>query len=114
MAFQAPTANNNYTWYRLYSDGWVEQGGYGYYAGTYNYTVPLPVEMSDNHYTAIATTFMSDGTYWATVQNQNQTTTGFHIRTVNYVGTMTNQPAYWMVSGYAKSVPTTRIRCIKY
>lgn len=24
--FQAPTAENNYTWYRKYADGWVEQG----------------------------------------------------------------------------------------
>lgn len=25
--YQAPTADNNYTWYRKYADGWVEQGG---------------------------------------------------------------------------------------
>ena len=25
--FQEPTAANNYTWYRKYADGWVEQGG---------------------------------------------------------------------------------------
>ena len=24
---QKPTAENNYAWYRLYSDGWIEQGG---------------------------------------------------------------------------------------
>lgn len=27
VEFQAPTAANNYTWYRKYADGWVEQGG---------------------------------------------------------------------------------------
>lgn len=26
VAFQAPTASNNYTWYRKYASGWVEQG----------------------------------------------------------------------------------------
>lgn len=25
---QLPTASNNYTWYRKYKSGWVEQGGY--------------------------------------------------------------------------------------
>ena len=24
---QDPSSSNNYTWYRKYSDGWVEQGG---------------------------------------------------------------------------------------
>lgn len=27
IEFQAPTSANNYTWYRKYADGWVEQGG---------------------------------------------------------------------------------------
>lgn len=27
IAFQVPTAANDYTWYRKYADGWVEQGG---------------------------------------------------------------------------------------
>lgn len=26
VGFQAPTAANNYTWYRKYASGWVEQG----------------------------------------------------------------------------------------
>jgi len=26
---QTPTSDNNYTWYRLYKSGWVEQGGFG-------------------------------------------------------------------------------------
>lgn len=26
IAYQAPTSGNNYTWYRKYADGWVEQG----------------------------------------------------------------------------------------
>ena len=27
VAWQSPTADNNYTWYRLYKSGWVEMGG---------------------------------------------------------------------------------------
>lgn len=27
IEYQMPTAENNYTWYRKYKSGWVEQGG---------------------------------------------------------------------------------------
>ena len=27
VAWQMPTSNNNYTWYRKYKSGWLEQGG---------------------------------------------------------------------------------------
>ena len=27
VAYQAPSAANNYTWYRKYKSGWIEQGG---------------------------------------------------------------------------------------
>lgn len=27
IEYQIPTAENNYTWYRLYKSGWIEQGG---------------------------------------------------------------------------------------
>lgn len=50
IEFQAPTAENNYTWYRKYADGWVEQGGETA-ATTGTETVILPVEMQDTHYT---------------------------------------------------------------
>lgn len=52
--FQEPTAGNNYTWYRKYADGWVEQGGVFFVssgAGGTNTTVNLPVAMSNEHYT---------------------------------------------------------------
>lgn len=52
---QLPTAANNYTWYRKYKSGWVEQGGcYSKNIGTGDtaWSVSLPVPMSDNNYTA--------------------------------------------------------------
>jgi hypothetical protein len=55
IEFQAPTAENNYTWYRKYADGWVEQGGcYSQNIGTGDtaWSASLPVSMSDNNYTA--------------------------------------------------------------
>jgi len=49
--FQAPTAANNYTWYRKYADGWVEQGGFQSSGGSGNHTITLPVEMDSTNYT---------------------------------------------------------------
>ena len=49
IAFQAPTAQNNYTWYRLYADGWVEQGGYTSMTDAVA-TIALPITMSDTNY----------------------------------------------------------------
>ena len=46
IAFQAPTAENNYTWYRKYKSGWVEQGGCLLNAATGAHTITIPVEMA--------------------------------------------------------------------
>lgn len=56
IEFQAPTSANNYTWYRKYADGWVEQGGRltATQSSGFN-TITLPVEMQDGNYTASAT-----------------------------------------------------------
>lgn len=54
IAFQAPTSGNNYTWYRKYADGWVEQGGRidnGSLVNTVDLSVVFPVEMADTNYT---------------------------------------------------------------
>lgn len=52
IAFQAPTAQNNYTWYRLYADGWVEQGGtVGKQAASGTISINIPVEMANTYYT---------------------------------------------------------------
>ncbi len=50
---QKPTAENNYTWYRLYRSGWVEQGGYR--TSVSNTVITLPIPMSDTNYTLIKT-----------------------------------------------------------
>ena len=51
IAFQAPTAGNNYTWYRKYVDGWVEQGGILSVASNSQASATLPVVMADANYT---------------------------------------------------------------
>lgn len=58
VEWQLPTAQNNYTWYRKYNSGWVEQGGVTPTAidgiGA-RQTVTMPVEMSDANYTVYVT-----------------------------------------------------------
>ena len=49
---QLPNAGNNYSWYRLYKSGWVEQGGINFGASSaVSYTIALPKAMSDSNYT---------------------------------------------------------------
>lgn len=55
VSFQRPTLANNYTWYRKYKSGWVEQGGSSF-NGT---TKTLPVVMADTNYT-VTTSFVAN------------------------------------------------------
>jgi hypothetical protein len=49
VGFQVPTEENNYTWYRKYASGWVEQGGYTSMADAVA-TIALPIIMSNTNY----------------------------------------------------------------
>lgn len=52
IASQAPTAENNYTWYRKYKSGWVEMGGIVSPTNVITeITLVLPVAFSNEHYT---------------------------------------------------------------
>lgn len=101
IAFQAPTAGNNYTWYRKYADGWVEQGGqHTLTANVYN-TVNLVVTMSDTNYFVSATykdVAASDSSVRG-INTANYTTTSFQTKVgvngANYV-------VVWEVKGMAQ------------
>lgn len=54
IAMQSPTADNNYTWYRKYKSGWVEQGGQLNTLSTTAQTITLPIVMADTSYYANA------------------------------------------------------------
>ncbi|MBQ4070588.1 MAG: hypothetical protein IJD52_04440 [Alphaproteobacteria bacterium] len=54
IEWQTPTADNNYTWYRKYKSGWVEQGGVLGGLNNSRITIPLPVEMANNKYVTLA------------------------------------------------------------
>lgn len=59
---QAPTADNNYTWYRKYKSGHVDMGGH--YTGNTT-TVTLPLELANTNYEVIFSK-NSSPSYWAT------------------------------------------------
>lgn len=100
IEFQAPTAQNNYTWYRKYADGWVEQGGAFATVDTSYHTesITLPVAMSDANYSCFISCASTGSAYVPLIQNK--TTTGFDAYNV------VNATAYaagWQVSGMSAS-----------
>lgn len=97
IAFQAPTAENNYTWYRKYADGWVEQGGSGV-AG--NVIITLPIPMADDHYTATmpgTTTYSSTAGIGADAIVITKTTTTIKYGAMSAFGFTFD----WQISGMA-------------
>lgn len=86
IAFQEPTSSNNYTWYRKYADGWVEQGGRNINwpnpqsGGTANITFPIPMRIDGStvEYTLVGAIHPGNAT--ATYEHfnfTNRTSTGF-------------------------------------
>ena len=100
IAFQAPTADNGYTWYRKYADGWVEQGGaFATVNGDYhNETVTLLIEMNSVGYSINVSSAANGNAYVPAISTKS--TTGFTIvRLVNIAA----YSATWQVSGMAAS-----------
>ena len=94
---QNPTAENNYTWYRKYEDGWVEQGQFinGGSWSSYITTITLPILMSDANYTAVVTPLgSSEDTYITYVSSRTQST--LYIRRRGG-----GDGCYWYVAGIA-------------
>lgn len=101
IAWQAPTAENDYTWYRKYASGWVEQGGFAE-SSSGDYDVVLPVEMSDTMYCITAmNSAQSDKDAFGWIFNKNKNTTGFTIGARHSGGTSNYLYANWQVCGMA-------------
>lgn len=104
--FQAPTSANNYTWYRKYKSGWVEQGGHTT-QGTNPRVVNLPVTMADTHYTI---TYGGDNSamptplvYSRVTQTYSRATTYFEATGVINNTDGTDYEFDWIVSGMSAS-----------
>lgn len=101
---QLPTVDNNYTWYRKYKSGWVEQGGSADTTQSVanTITIILPVEMSDTRYTVVGMEYSSgNGTGGYTNPGFcNKTTTSFDFRGVA-ASSITANNYDWEVKGMA-------------
>lgn len=100
---QVPTAENNYTWYRKYKSGWVEQGGLCSGTAEDN-PVTMPIEMSDTEYQILAISEPTDsvnGWGWIVVSRNTKTTTGFSLGGRQGSGSALPIRTHWQVSGIA-------------
>ena len=96
IAFQAPTADNNYTWYRKYADGWVEQGGF---SSGESRTATLPVAMADTNYSVIC---VQRGTTAPTAAEGSPRAGAISTTQIYVNGGATSNNVCWEVKGMAQ------------
>lgn len=100
---QLPTAQNNYTWYRKYKSGWVEQGGLNHTislnSSGYDNMIDLPITMTDTNYSALAILTGSYGSRSIGHNTGNSTTTQVCIG--GYASAAGTSAINWQVSGVA-------------
>ena len=106
VAYQLPTSDNGYRWYRKYASGWVEQGGAqsGYDSISGNVmTKNLMVAMKTPYNaTLIAGLGQSDTVaYWARVINESDSTHLKYYMFLNNSVTTNNPWLIWEVRGMA-------------
>lgn len=100
IEWQTPTADNNYTWYRKYKSGWVEQGGQLKLDELTSETrsISLPVQMANNQYWCGFSWIGREGNagaYSGVVKSDSSTTTTLVIQA--YLTGSHNM--YWIVYG---------------
>jgi len=95
---QSPTADNNYTWYRKYKSGWVEQGGYVSLKAQTNKSITLPIAMTDTNYSVQVTGTYNDASNAYGNQCNARTTTSIVIKVGGYQPSDTVN-ASWCVVG---------------
>jgi hypothetical protein len=90
VAWQSPTADNNYTWYRKYKSGWVEQGG-----ESTGGTIILPIQMLNTHYTVTSGLYYSSGSSWTVGSIRPRDVTSISLNKANA------DKGWWHVCGIA-------------
>lgn len=83
------------SWYRIWSDGWIEQGGFYYPKTSGTVTVNLPKAYLDTNYNITIAASWSGG-HPENVNNSNKKTTSFQL----VAGTGSNFGVYWRCAGY--------------
>ena len=107
---QNPTAENNYTWYRKYKSGWVEQGGSASVAAvnaneTGTKTITFPVSMvcatSTNYKILITRTGDPGNTFAVTTRTGTRTSTTFELCYFTTVAVANSLTFDWEAKGIA-------------
>lgn len=98
--------DNNGNWYRVYSDGWCEQGGYSGASGSGNNNtavvdVNLIIPFKDTNYIAFANVTTNGGSAWANRLNEAYSTTMFK-NSGWVVGSSTITVHTWEAKGYIR------------
>lgn len=104
VAYQLPTSENGYTWYRKYASGWVEQGGFVNNTTAIK-TINLVIPMANTNYQIQCTSSYStgDGTLYQP-HVDSKTTTSFKSASYGERGSATNNngaAVFWEVKGIA-------------
>ena len=101
---------DNYNFYKIYSDGWCEQGGRydkGAAATSFNVTISLPIIMKNVNYFPYLTASGIPGDKLGThgLNIENITTNSFDA--YYYTGGTTDgaQYIYWRIEGYVAEIP---------
>lgn len=100
VEFQEPTGANNYTWYRKYASGWVEQGG-KVSGATSASAINFPVTMADSNYYINGHVFGNTDTNSNWIKFGTLTTTGTTYVTGYGANNMWAVPSTWEVKGMA-------------
>lgn len=99
---------NGTEWYKIWSNGWVEQGGY--FKGLYGGTVTLPIPMRDEKYALFTSKYSGDYNSSSYVINTyNKTSKSFVVKGRGQGGRGYGSSAtgHWYVCGYMKSYTLT-------
>lgn len=107
VAFQAPTAENNYTWYRKYKSGWVEMGGHITPQDNNAISITYPVSLTTAKIPTVNTSSTYTGDIFIYVQQVlTVSTTGFTCRGkavgTNGITAWENHSFDWEVKGMAQ------------
>ena len=98
------TYRNGRNWYRVWSDGWIEQGGFAERSQVnVSQGVTFLKKFVDNSYTslAIVDSFDTDGyNYFATTAQDDATGSRLTIYTRGYGGTVDARRCHWYACGY--------------
>ena len=88
------THSNGTTWYRVWPDGWIEQGGVANAGGTV--TITFPKAFRDTNYTVVATTLGTNAQIYAQCITK---TSGTEMKIYNNGGSSSQQKS-WYACGY--------------